>query len=215
MAFERSKEDPSTKNSSNRDGVNTTTPYEQLIAAKLDQVPVPDMSDSIWAGIETQLDAGVRVDKPKGKGWLYGAITIMAAVALILIWWHYSHKNNAPERTVPKGSIPVIKKTVPARDSSTIINKPKKKQLPVEPVPIKKDTLKSVDSIFRQDPPPARQDILPVRIDSLSGQNNRARSQHIDPVNIPPAVKKHRGVRGITDDDYKISAKKDSTGRRY
>jgi len=175
------------------------------MAAKLDQVPVPDMSHSIWAGIETQLDAGVQVDTPKGKGWWYGFIGIVTVVTLILIGWYYSHKSNAPEKTVPKESGPVTKAPLPASDSNTIINKPKRKQLPVAPPPGKKDTLLNnniiVDSTFRQDPPPARQDITPpVRVDSS--------------INIPPAVKKHRGVRGITDDDYKISAKKDSAGKR-
>ena len=198
--------------------MNRTTSYEQLIAAKLDHVPVPDMSDSIWAGIETRLDTGVGAGTPKGKGWWYGFIGIAIVVALILVWWHYSHKSNAPERTVPKETVPMIKEPLPARDSSTIINKPKKKQPPVEPVTAKKDTLvnknNSVDSTFRQDPPPAGQDISPVSPDSSSGRHNRVQPQHIDTVNLRPVVKKHRGVRGITDEDYKISTKKDSAGRK-
>ncbi len=218
MASERSKEDPSTKNISNRNSVNTTTPYEQLIAAKLDQAPVPDMSDSIWAGIESRLDAGVSVGTPKGKGWWYGIIGIVAVVTLILLWWYHSHKPNAPERTVPKGRTPMIKESLPARDSSTIKNKPKKKQLRAEPLTIKKDTLlngdNSVDSGFSEYTPRARRDRSPVWADPTSGQKNRP--QHIDSMNTstPPAGKKHRGVKGITDEDYRISAKKDSAGRR-
>ena len=206
--------------------MNTTTPYEQLIAAKLDEVPVPDMSDNIWAGIESRLDPGVSVGTPKGKGWWYGIIGIMAVVTLILLWWYYSHKPKAPERTVPKknaptsvpASVPTIKESLPARDSSTIMNKPKKKQLRAGPSPIKKDTIlndnNSVDSGFSEYTPLTRQDIVPMRADSSSGQNNRP--QHIDTVNIhtPPPGKKHRGVKGITDEDYRISAKKDSAGRK-
>ena len=191
------------------------------MAAKLDQVPVPDLSDSIWAGIESQLDAGASVDTPKGKGWWYGMIGIVTVATLILIWWHYGHKSNAPERAAPMEVVPIIKEPLPARDSSAIIDKPEKEQLPVAPVPVKKDPIlhKSVDSAFRQVPPPARQDLSPVKVDSLSGQPNKAQPQHIDPVNIPLVVpagtagKKHRGVKGITEDDYKISAKKDSAGR--
>jgi hypothetical protein len=218
MAFERSKEDPSTKNISNRDSVNTTTPYEQLMAAKLDHVPVPDMSDGIWAGIENQLDAGVNAGTPKGRGWWYGFIGLVAVVTLILLWRHYAHKANAPERTAPKESVPIIKEPLPARDSSTIINKPKKKQLPVEPVRIKKDTLlhsnNSVDSGYSEYTPLTRRDISPVRDDSVSRRHNRDRPPHMDTVTIQPAGKKHRGVRGITDEDYKISARKDSAGRK-
>lgn len=220
MAFERSKEDPSTKNISNRDSVNTTTPYEQLIAAKLDQVPVPEMSDNIWAGIESRLDPGVSVGTPKGKGWWYGIVGIVALVTLILLWWYNSHKPNAPERTVPKESAPTIKESLPARDSSTIDNKPKKKQLRAGPSPIKKDTIlndnNGVDSGFSEYTPLTRRDIAPMRVDSSSGRNDRARPQHIDTVNIhtPPPGKKHRGVKGITDEDYRISAKKDSAGKK-
>lgn len=39
MASERSKKDTSTKNKCYKELVNTTTPYEQSIAAKLEQVP--------------------------------------------------------------------------------------------------------------------------------------------------------------------------------
>ena len=199
--------------------MNTLTPYEQLMAAKLDQVPVPDMSDRIWAGIETQLDAGESAGTSKGRGRWYGFMIIVTVATLILIWWYYSHKSDAPERTVPKETVPIIKEPLPARDSSsTIVNKSKRKRLPVEPVPINHDTLLNtnnrVDSSFRQDPPPARQDRSPVRIDSSSGRNSRSQPQHIDSVNIPPAGKKHRGVRGISEDDYKISTKKDSAGRK-
>jgi len=196
--------------------VNATTPYEQLIAAKLDQMPVPDMSDSIWSGIEMQLDADAPDKKPakkypkyKGKGW-YGLIGIMAVVTLV--WWNYSHISHAPANTAPRESIPTTKEPLPAKDSSVIIDKPKKTPPPIAPVPIKKDTLlhnnDSIDSAFKQDPPPAR-------IDTPSGQDNRGQPLPVGPEYIPLSVKKHRGVKGITDDDYKISAKKDSAGRRH
>jgi hypothetical protein len=193
--------------------VNTNTPYEQLMAFKLEQVPVPDMSDRIWADIETQLDADRSVPTPKGKGLWYGIIGIVTLVTLVLIWWYYGHKSNAPGRTVPKTSTPLTKEPLPATDSHTIINKPGKRILPAEIVPFGKDTLlpinSSVDSTFRPDFLPARLDVFPFRGDSSSGQNNGTQL-YIDTVKISPPVRKHSGVRGITDDDYKISAKKDS-----
>lgn len=183
------------------------------MAFKLEQVPVPDMSDRIWADIETQLDAGRSVVPPKGKGLWYGIIGIVILVTLVLIWWYYGHKSNSPGRTVPKTSSPLIKEPLPARVSHTIINKPRKQQLPVEIVPFRKDTLSrinsSVDSTFRPDLPPARLDAFPLRGDSSSGRNSGIQL-HIDTVNNSPLVRKHSGVRGITNDDYKISAKKDS-----
>lgn len=74
--------------------MNTNTPYEHLIAAKLDQVPVPDMADSIWASIEAQLDAPVEIPdqkttpKIKGKGW-YGFAGI--TVVVTALWWYTNH----------------------------------------------------------------------------------------------------------------------------
>ena len=71
--------------------MNNTTPYEKLIAAKLEEMPVPDMVDSIWASIDMQLDAVV--DTPKEnpvhpfkinvKGWF-----TIAGIALLIgaIW---------------------------------------------------------------------------------------------------------------------------------
>jgi len=204
--------------------VNTPTPYEQLIADKLDQVPVPDMSDSIWSGIEMQLDADVdtSVQQPAQKppkfkgGGLYGLIGIMAVIALI--WWYYNPKDPAPERVVPQETLPAVKEPLPpAKDSSTIIHKPQRKKTPAAPVHIALDTLlhdnSKVDPTFKHEPR------LPLRvIDTPVRQDNRIQPPQLVPANVqppPPAGKRARGVKGITDDDYRISTKKDSTaGRR-
>ncbi|MDP4216634.1 MAG: hypothetical protein Q8927_10555 [Bacteroidota bacterium] len=187
------------------------------MAAKLDQVTVPDMADGIWAGIESQLDAGAGAGAPKGRGLRFGFIGMVTLVVFVavclLIWWRY-----------PKQSLPAIKEspapaaspsvtppraTPPAADSHTILNKPKKKGLPVESVDstIRQDAPPSSPPHERVDIPPARVGLSPVRVDSLPG---RTFPLHIDSVHFHPPGKKSRGVSGITDDDYKISAKKDS-----
>ncbi|WP_106527817.1 hypothetical protein [Chitinophaga niastensis] len=195
--------------------MNTTTPYEDLIAAKLDQIPVPDMADSIWDSIEMQLDAVVDapdkrpVPKYKGKGW-YGFIGII--VAVIILWWYYNHKNHAQKNTTPLKTLPATEKAPPVTDSNTLINHIEKKNIPIAPVNIKKDTLSlngipnnsiSFDSVSTQNLPP-------TEMDSLSLQNNRPQIRFFDSVYIIPPRKKPKGVKGITNDDYKISVDKDS-----
>lgn len=207
MASERSQEDPPTKTNSNKD-LNTTTPYEQLIAAKLDQVPVPDMSDSIWASIEMQLDAVVDtpdkkpVQKHTGKGW-YGAAGIM--VAATALFWYYSHKDPAPGHTAPHKTIPAAEAPLPAPDSTRMIEK---KVVPVKPLKIKKDSPLLKDSISTE--PVPVQDMPPVKTDSTAFHYDRIQGYHPDSISAKPKGKKPKGVGGITDDDYKISGNRDS-----
>src|SRR5258708_9163731 len=124
------------------------------MADKLGQVPVPDMADSIWAGIEMQLDmvAGTPAKKTllkyKGNAW-YIFIGITAIVALLFIlWWYNSRKNNAPKNTPASKTLPVIKQLMPVKDSIKLNSSIEKKSTPMapvtikaEPVPPEKDTL--------------------------------------------------------------------------
>ncbi|SEM63397.1 hypothetical protein SAMN04488505_105246 [Chitinophaga rupis] len=207
MAFERSQEDPPTKINSNKD-LNTTTPYEKLIAAKLDEVPVPDMSDSIWASIEMQLDAVVDTPKEKpaqkftGKGW-YGFAGI--TVAAIALFWYYSYKDPAPEHTAPPKNIPAAEAPLPAPDTSTMIKDIEKKAVPVKPLKIKKDSPLVKDSISAE--PAPVQDVPPLKVDSQAFRYDRIQGYRPDSISIKPVDKKPKGVKGITPDDYKISGK--------
>lgn len=224
MAPERGKKNAATKNIRNKQLVNTTTPYEQLIAAKLEQVPVPDMADSIWAGIEMQLDAPVEVPaqqakqakKPsfkfKGKIW-YGVIGVTVVAALL--WWHHSRKQHTPGRAKPAQTVPVIQ---PPADSSTFTDSAAPQKPAIAPVHApKKDTLPSTDTqgVPRLDT--VLQPVLPplsIIKDSLPVPGRKILLPKPDSVIIQPGKKKDKGVPGITDDDYKISGKKDTDTRR-
>lgn len=208
--------------------MNTTTPYEQLIAAKLDQAPVPDMADGIWSNIEMQLDApaDAPAKKPflkyKGKGW-YVLIGVTAVV--FLLWWYYNHKHHSQENSKPPKTLTPTSQPSPIEppggaDSNTSMGPLKKKSIPLAPVAIKKNTIPfhyipndkvSVDSVVKQ--------ILPstADVDSSYLQKDKISLPDVDLYRVqPPAAlpqKKHRGVKGITSDDYKITASKDS-GRK-
>jgi hypothetical protein len=89
----------------------------QLIAAKLELLPVPDMADKIWARIEAQLDIDLPPDdgnndpgpaptpKPVGKRIAWGVVTI---VILITTFQVYKIKNE--DHQLPS-VIPVPQKT--------------------------------------------------------------------------------------------------------
>ena len=210
--------------------MNTTTPYEKLIAGKLDQVPVPDMADSVWANIAMQLDAGgdgpdQGEDGPDGgdgpdqggaphrwgglpgKGWfgIFGVVVVVAT-----LWWYYDHKvvpiAHAPVPAAAPAFAPVVTpgpvvEPAAVTDSGTSINGVKRKSALPAPAEVKKDTVllnKAPENIIHPDSASQQalaRDWVPVPFfDSLS---------------VKPRGRKPRGVKGITSDDYKISAEKD------
>lgn len=123
--------------------MNEITPYEQLIAEKLDQVPVPDMADSIWSSIEMQLDAPTNVpeapaQKPasilKSIGW-YGLAGIVAVVALL--WWYFSHKGHEPKDTMPPKALP--EKHAPLPVAPPPVEPSPVAPSPAGPAPVKKN----------------------------------------------------------------------------
>lgn len=264
MAFERSKKDPPTKNKCVKNLVNATTPYEQLIAAKLDQVPVPDMADSIWAGIEMQLgvpggepdgaddgqdassdtsdaptdapDAPTNKLAPKSRGAGWYGLGLVAVVAITL-WWYFSlPKKQEPLPAAPPAVAPSPDRGVqpaPGVQSPSGVPPPAGSRHM-----IKKDTTSvhraRADSLHADTA--AKRILPPLNIDSSFLQRNRPELPDVDlygspppstrppdvqpplspspGVQPPPGGKKHKGVKGITDDDYKISAGKDSARKR-
>jgi len=196
--------------------VNTNTPYEHLIAAKLEQVPVPDMADSIWASIEAQLDAPVEIPdqkttpKLKGKGW-YGFAGI--TVAVTALWWYTSHTNHSQKNKTPENIPAVPEIPAPVIDSPAIKENIEKKTVPFPAAPPKKDSLTQevapVSSIHKDS---VAERVFPLfKPDSTFWRYDKTPLPPIDPVNTAPPPKKVKGVKGISDNDYKISAGKDST----
>ena len=68
----------------------------------------------------------------------------------------------------------------------------------------------------------AKRLLPPLKVDSSFLQRNRPELPDVDLYGSPllrgvqplPGGKKHKGVKGITDDDYKISTNKDSARKR-
>jgi hypothetical protein len=195
--------------------VHTTTPYEQSIAAKLGQVPVPDMADSIWASIDGQLgevvDAPVKKTPPKytGKIW-YGFVGVVVVVTSL--WWYYSRKDHKPIPPIPQKTIPAVQDSLPPKDSTPVI---RDEQPPAAPLDKKKyPTI--VPDIPKDSPvidtaAAATVTLPPVKLDSVAKQNIRPQEPDVNTLPGKPPGKQPKGVKGIGPDDYRISAGKDST----
>lgn len=195
--------------------MNTNTPYEHLIAAKLEQVPVPDMADSIWASIEAQLDAPVEIPdqkttpKIKGKGW-YGFAGI--TVAVTALWWYTNHSNHSQKNTTPQQIPAVPEIPAPVMDSPALKENIQKKTIPFPTAPVKNDSILQEETprpgILRDS---VAERVFPLfKPDSSFWRYDKTPLPAIDSVNTAPLPKKPKGVRGISDSDYKISAGKDS-----
>mgnify|MGYP003472309628 CR=1 FL=1 len=77
--------------------MNKLSPYEQLIADKIQQLPVPDMSHSIWSQVEQALDAGAGTDPgpsqnpgassyPGNAHYFYIAGCVIIGIIIAVLW---------------------------------------------------------------------------------------------------------------------------------
>jgi hypothetical protein len=223
MAFERSKKNFTTKINSDKQVVNTPTKYEVTIAAKLEQLPVPDMADSIWARIEMQLDADLPSDDGDnapsqdptrgmpgmGKGFY---LSLLAAVIIALVLIYTANKKDKKKIN----PVPAPFKTeiiTPVADSGQSIPIPEEKNSPNIPAVVNKKDSSTLSVI-----PGNRISFDSVSPKILPGQQpdspaiitSNPRLPSFDSLPPPPLIKP-KGVKGITDNDYRIQeGKKDS-----
>lgn len=199
--------------------MNNSPIYEQLIAQKLHQLPVPDMADAIWANIKTQLDNDMPTDDnnnppppstpnsprrylKRGIPWI---TAIIAFVAIIVI--NRQHKQDK------KFSTPII----PATKEQTSL--PAKTNKPDNPNDKSNKTFNqagnAVPNIIVDSgqitPPQTAFPPIVVNNGVDSSLNHVANPKQLPLVANPPVLKndttpvrKKRGVQGITDNDYKI-----------
>lgn len=202
--------------------MNQKTTYEITIAEKLRELNAPGMRDAIWSRIEAQLDLDLPNDdtpsKPEGpkapdwtsftKGFGFFAV-VVAVVTVFFISKNQDrptiNKDNAPasiENILPASGDnespppdqpahqPITGNSQatdqpPAPASDSFINTP---FIPTTGNPVNIATDTPVATPFKSPPPEV---IPPIRQDTVP--------------------KKSKGFKGITDSDYKISLKKDST----
>jgi hypothetical protein len=199
--------------------VNNITAYEIKIAEKLEQLPVPDMADSIWASIEMQLNADLASDptppqkstkgKPGlGKGFYFSVLTAIIIIAILLYKNNKQPKRNNEQRSAPKTEI-----VNPIADSNTAVIDPVKNNTSAKNNLVKKDSM-SIPFIpgKRMSFDAASPQLVPLnKIDSsVNLLKNKTSLPSLDSSFINLPLKKGKGVKGISDSDYRISGQKDS-----
>lgn len=197
--------------------MNKKTTSEITITGKLQQLPLPDMEDAIWARIKTQLDldmptdddGGDTPDKPWGAGWLWGTGTALFVAALVTTFF-LTKKPSTALQSSPLNKFETITPTIEtdpqksAARSSLIRNKTSPRAVATGNTSGIQDSIMAplTNTISAQPivtPPPA---------DS---------TWQTTFVALPPLVvdsillkKKKRGITGITDNDYRITPANDS-----
>jgi len=203
--------------------MNQKTTYELTITEKLEQLTAPDMVDAIWARIEAQLDIDLPTDEGPSnppatptsgpRKWLNRGF-IIAAVAVVLIYLFNNRKQNIPVEDQPTINAPVTSPNNtenPVRNNSPGSNNANTQQDNASGVNTSVPDKVNVDTSASA-PTTGPAQFIP---DSNAVQTNKL------PVITPPLVmqqknpppdttKKGRGVKGITDADYKIVPKKDT-----
>lgn len=206
--------------------MNHLTTYEQLVAEKLQQLPVPDMADAIWARIEQQLDVEMPVDKTgdshNGNSSLPGfrfpgnIIFYIFLAALVSIIFYLNRPDEHKETsiipssnpiTVPKADDQMQKKySSPAKQTESIYTD--KADLPVDHIIENTATEKEQPVITNQvveakENETVKKQELPPLIETVQ-KKTTASIQDSFP-------RKTRGVKGITSNDYRIApVRKDS-----
>lgn len=198
--------------------MNNRSTYEITIAEKLGQLQVPDLREAIWSRIEDQLDMDINGDDtpgdpptaPKSSNWIsitkrFGTFSVIVAVITILFINQKqstpsNQQNNSPapvENNIPQNnsnaeSPPVEKQINPQSNNSITIDQSPNNlsdsfiNIPLISTPANTDTVQPQTVL-----PPVTKLAEPVKQDTIP-------------------KKKPRGFKGITDDDYRISLKKDS-----
>lgn len=200
--------------------MNQKAAYEITIAEKLEQLSVPDMVDAIWARIETQLDIDMPTDdgpaNPPGNPspgnglWNMTGLVLFIA-ALVAVIYFTNKKTNTTNNEIESSSNtnPIITAPGNTKDKSPPPNSilPSQQQSSPglnadRPAPLIADSTNS-------------QANEPVNIPVINTRNVVDSSFSVPPpiVTVPDTTKKKgRGVKGISDNDYRITpTKKDST----
>jgi hypothetical protein len=188
--------------------------YEQLIAGKLESLPIPDMEDAIWARVKAQLDIDLPGDEggagtgsptvPPMVGW---GLTI---VILSLITAFFIYKNKPAATNLPDQTTPAQQTITPAQE--------------VKPPPLKGDkpsvTTTTTESASLPEPTVRQQDSMQAQdvVNSFTKAVDSVMKDISSPVvaankvkdTIPAVKKKGKGVSGLKDEDYKIVPRKDN-----
>lgn len=203
--------------------MNQKTTYEVTITGKLDQLPIPDLREAIWARIEGELDAEMPTDDggdtppstPRGGGkvWYYalpGLVVLLVTLFLLKPTKPTPQPNTTPVNTPATQTVTTPTASPPPVDIKTITPN---QQAPV----VYPGTSVSVSNAPNQSDSAAAPvaDIVAPITDNTNQQAPLVQTPPPQPVKTDSVVqKKRRGVSGITDDDYRITPIKPDSSRK-
>lgn len=188
--------------------MNQPTAYEQLIAQKLQELAVPEQADAIWATIEHQLNIEMPGGDPgpgggsHGNWWMGGGSLLTFFVAVItyisISNQHFDNQRHPREQPAGQHAKPVKKdRKQPSENDRT------------EKLPAKTFPPRTGSAPHRE---PADTDTVPAAKKPEITAEPAMLPQPGDTI-APP--RKPRGVRGISDADYRlVPAPRDSTRRK-
>lgn len=190
--------------------MNHPTTYEQLIAQKLQEMDVPDQANAIWATIEQQLSIEMPTDSGSGgtnhSNWWIGGGSLLTFTVAVITYLFITKQNFESERNLKDKPAPV-QYHQPARNNKDTLNHT------MPPIEIRKHK--------------------PVVVSETNERKETEQSSTKETVTISPAQKaveapavpapqpdtiatkkKSRGVKGISDADYRlVPSIKDSVKR--
>lgn len=181
--------------------MNNKTTYETIIAEKLGHLPVPDMQDAIWARISAQLDTDMPENDPPAQPQPPRPRPVLPIAGVVITCIILYFLFPRPEQKE------AIQPVHPPRDSTQIIipetsPPPPAKLKPLLPEPVE----------------PAPLPLLQVQQDTILPvieEQDTVLLQQATPVLVQPdtVVPKKKGVKGLTDDDYRIAPVKKRKGQ--
>lgn len=195
--------------------MNNLLPYEEQIAEKLAELPLPNLQDAIWARIENLLDADDALDSNEtaeeqivnetkagktvfNKMMIVLLVILALVVSIILI---KKQRNAQPQRQQPANTDSVEKVEVnKIKEQSDI----KKTDLPA----IQKANAKTSDTNqqLRVTPDTSVTQITPIFKPPVPDSSVKKEQPAAIPVKKDSVTKKPKGVPGISDADYRMKA---------
>ena len=185
--------------------------YEQLIAGKLESLPLPDMQDAIWARVKAQLDLDLPEDdgggdapqSPSGPGIIGWGLSVVL-VALITVFFISKNKTAGKEDSSPTTIVQPANTTLPAESPPGVTdpargnNSPKNNAVP-------QTAAGTTDS--------AQQDLVDISAtpqDSVFTKTDVPLITAVQPRQDTSApVKKGKGMK-LNEEDYRIVPKKEN-----
>jgi hypothetical protein len=190
------------------------TIYEQLIAQKLQELAVPDQADAIWATIGQQLNIEMPVNGPgsgglNNPGWWIGGSGLFTLFVATVTYIFVSRQNLETERNVNDTPVSIEYQQPLENKKDTLSHT----AFPMEIKKNKPAVVPGSDGGKKEEAVPS----------SIEETENSSPAQKIEEVPAAPLVptdtvvtgKKARGVKGISDADYRlVPSRKDSVKRK-